>query len=835
MDNLSYIIGLNNGEGGGASSWSDLDGKPFNTVGTGLTVTAGKTLTTDGTFVTETALTAALTPYVDTTALTTALTPYVDYASMETALTPYAESANLATVATSGDYTDLINTPSIPDAVSVSQTLQSGTAIADITIGDTTTTLYAPSGGGSLPFSSIGNGLTVTAGGALQEVVPLYSEVVSITIPTYGPGLYFDSGFYNSNGNYDDMDVDFDTATSNILDLDISHSGIYRFAMEMTDGTIYDGEWSAYPSSEYTYGGDSWYVPSMDAMEVYISCEAVEDEGTGDTDHYACRLHIYPSGQIELWNQEYDEGLGEDVWTSNVAAICLYADPNGQYYETADSNLHNQCTTNSWDYDSVGGGSEQQTIVHKLPVAYTPVKPEGMLFEDNGIIRCHSLESGNNISIEEGEEGGYYYYQISANIPEMTPQTGGKLSSNNYWFGLDGNIDEGDANYFDCYNFLEDRDNNAWWIKINYNYDNSGDLTIYGKLIETYHSGDSRPTISAEGLESILQSITYDSGKDCYVFQLRQNYHFIINPSLQHNGNEPVTNNGKQNINAFFLPVDNSTIKVSSVGNLYADVSGGSVVGITNTLSSGTAIGDLEIDGITTTLYAPTPTVVGITNTLSSGTAIGDLEIDGVTTTLYAPSGGGTAITPNWNATSGQDGYIDNKPNIKAGTNSNIQGVILGQGTGSNSSTSSGIASIAQGGGNKASGINSVAIGVYTEASAMCSTAEGYYTKAYGENMHTQGKYNVKGPSGMYNFYADVIGNGTADNARSNAEATDWNGNKYLAGDIYVGVTNWADPQNNAIKLANIPNAPTTSAATYTLQATVDGSGNVTYSWVAQV
>lgn len=186
MDNLSYIIGLNNGEGGGASSWSDIDGKPFNTVGTGLTVTAGKALTTDGTFVTE-------------TALTTALTPYVDYASMETALTPYAQSANLATVATSGSYTDLSNKPSIPDAVSVSQTLQSGTAIADITIGDTTTTLYAPSGGSSVPFSSIGNGLTVTAGGALQEAVPVYSENVVIPLPTYGPGLYFNSGFYNSS------------------------------------------------------------------------------------------------------------------------------------------------------------------------------------------------------------------------------------------------------------------------------------------------------------------------------------------------------------------------------------------------------------------------------------------------------------------------------------------------------------------------------------------------------------------------------------------------------------------------------------------------------------
>lgn len=68
-------------------------------------------------------------------------------------------------------------------------------------------------------------------------------------------------------------------------------------------------------------------------------------------------------------------------------------------------------------------------------------------------------------------------------------------------------------------------------------------------------------------------------------------------------------------------------------------------VTVTQTLQSGTKIADIDVDGITTTLYAPTPTVVGITNTLSTGTAIGDLEIDGVTTTLYAPQGGSSENT----------------------------------------------------------------------------------------------------------------------------------------------------------------------------------------------
>lgn len=60
------------------------------------------------------------------------------------ALTPYVQSSSLATVATSGSYADLSNTPTIPDAVSYSSTLGSGEEVGKITIGSTTTTLYAP-------------------------------------------------------------------------------------------------------------------------------------------------------------------------------------------------------------------------------------------------------------------------------------------------------------------------------------------------------------------------------------------------------------------------------------------------------------------------------------------------------------------------------------------------------------------------------------------------------------------------------------------------------------------------------------------------------------------
>lgn len=163
----------------------------------------------------------------------------------------------------------------------------------------------------------------------------------------------------------------------------------------------------------------------------------------------------------------------------------------------------------------------------------------------------------------------------------------------------------------------------------------------------------------------------------------------------------------------------------------------------------------------------PAATSVTVTQTLSSGTAIADIDVDGVTTTLYAPAGGGgTAVTPNWNATSGQDGYIDNKPRIRAG-----DGV---------------------------SGLNGILECGARHAFSNCH-AEGHATMAPGVAQHAQGKYNDFGSAN--NFYADMVGNGVDEQNRSNAEATDWSGNKYLAGNIYLGVSNWTTPTLGAAKL----------------------------------
>lgn len=68
---------------------------------------------------------------------------------------------------------------------------------------------------------------------------------------------------------------------------------------------------------------------------------------------------------------------------------------------------------------------------------------------------------------------------------------------------------------------------------------------------------------------------------------------------------------------------------------------GGSTVEVTPILTSGEHIADIEVDGVTSELYAPEPTEpteVEVTPIVTSGEHIADIEVNGVTSELYAPS-----------------------------------------------------------------------------------------------------------------------------------------------------------------------------------------------------
>jgi len=63
----------------------------------------------------------------------------------------------------------------------------------------------------------------------------------------------------------------------------------------------------------------------------------------------------------------------------------------------------------------------------------------------------------------------------------------------------------------------------------------------------------------------------------------------------------------------------------------------GSEVVVTQTLTEGTEIGEIEVSGNSKKLYAPTPQSVSVTQTQTSGTEIATLNVGDASTKLYAP------------------------------------------------------------------------------------------------------------------------------------------------------------------------------------------------------
>ena len=100
---------------------------------------------------------------------------------------------------------------------------------------------------------------------------------------------------------------------------------------------------------------------------------------------------------------------------------------------------------------------------------------------------------------------------------------------------------------------------------------------------------------------------------------------------------------------------------------------------------------------------------------------------------------------------------------------------------GTGTSSNGGYGSHAEGSNTQASGQASHAEGNLTKARGENSHCEGQNTIATGINQHVSGKYNIEDTEDKY---AEIIGNGTPDTARSNARTLDWNGNEYLAGNL---------------------------------------------------
>ena len=137
----------------------------------------------------------------------------------------------------------------------------------------------------------------------------------------------------------------------------------------------------------------------------------------------------------------------------------------------------------------------------------------------------------------------------------------------------------------------------------------------------------------------------------------------------------------------------------------------------------------------------------------------------------------------------------------KSGSNNGIWSVAEGTNTvasgacshaeGGHYTTASGNHSHAEGDYSVASGYGSHAEGFTAKAEGSYSHAQGYQTKATQKAQMVMGSYNVGDvspsvavhPSGDTSFgnYAVIVGNGTADTARSNALTVDWGGDVCMA------------------------------------------------------
>ena len=158
--------------------------------------------------------------------------------------------------------------------------------------------------------------------------------------------------------------------------------------------------------------------------------------------------------------------------------------------------------------------------------------------------------------------------------------------------------------------------------------------------------------------------------------------------------------------------------------------------------------------------------------------------------------------------------------------------------------TASGNNAHAEGQGSEASNWGAHAEGSYTTASGLYSHSEGQRTTASGNMSHAEGDYTVANHRtqhvfGAYNIadaseaaasargnYVEIVGNGTATDARSNARTLDWDGNEVLAGKLTVGTapSNNMDVATKQYVDSSIPDISTKSDATNWLNGSATGS-----------
>lgn len=157
---------------------------------------------------------------------------------------------------------------------------------------------------------------------------------------------------------------------------------------------------------------------------------------------------------------------------------------------------------------------------------------------------------------------------------------------------------------------------------------------------------------------------------------------------------------------------------------------------------------------------------------------------------------GNTASGKKANVSGGTDNTANGENSGIVGGYNNTTGAFSPQsfiGGGSYNNTGSNNASVVGGVQNKALNVASfVGGGQYNEATgADAAVVGGIGNKANHKSQFVFGEYNELDNSANYpslrGNYVEIVGNGTADNARSNARTLDWSGNETLSGGLTLG------------------------------------------------
>ena len=182
----------------------------------------------------------------------------------------------------------------------------------------------------------------------------------------------------------------------------------------------------------------------------------------------------------------------------------------------------------------------------------------------------------------------------------------------------------------------------------------------------------------------------------------------------------------------------------------------------------------------------------------AEGTVGGTFSLFGVTYTPGAASRG--AHTEGYN-TYANGGASDFSPHAEGSNTAATNKAAHAEG---HYTLASGINAHSEGNQTKAAGLCSHAEGQFTEATGDRAHAEGSGTIASGVNSHASGNKTIANHSEQFVFgefniadtssaaatergtYVEIVGNGDAENYRSNARTLDWNGNEVLAGNLTI-------------------------------------------------